>query len=71
VTGVGDGPGRDAGIEEFDVLMEIEGKPVGSRPEFLSSMWSYRPGDEIVLTVMRDSKQMEIVVSLTEIPTDG
>lgn len=71
VTAVGDGPGKDAGIEELDVLMEIEGKPVGSRPEFLSSMWNYRPGDKIVLTVMRDDKQMEIVVSLDEVPSGG
>jgi len=66
VTGLGDGPARDAGVEELDVIMEIEGKPVSSRPEFLADLWSFRPGDEIVLTVLRDDRQIEIVVSLDE-----
>jgi serine protease Do len=68
VTGVGDGPGKDAGIDELDVIMEIESKPVGSRPEFLADLWNYHPGDEITLTVLRDGRQIEIAVSLDERP---
>ena len=68
VTGVADGPGKDAGIEELDVIMEIQGKPVGSRPEFLADLWSHRPGDEITLIVLRDDRQIEIVVALEERP---
>ena len=71
VTGVGDGPGKNAGIEQFDVIMEIQGKPVGSRPEFLADLWSHRPGDEIVLMVLRDDRQIEIVVALDERPSGG
>ncbi|MFP6594326.1 MAG: trypsin-like peptidase domain-containing protein [Dehalococcoidia bacterium] len=69
VTGVGSGPGEDAGIQELDVNMEIEGKPVGSKPEFLADLWNYRPGDEIVVTVLREDRQIEITVSLDERPS--
>jgi serine protease Do len=69
VTGVGSGPGEDAGIQELGVIMEIEGKPVGSRPEFLADLWNYRPGDEIVVTVLREDRQIEITVSLDERPS--
>ena len=69
VTNVGPGPGEDAGIQELDVIMEIEGKPVGSRPEFLADLWNYRPGDEIVVTVLRAYRQIDITVSLDERPS--
>lgn len=51
------------------MIMEIEGKPVGSRPEFLADLWNYRPGDEIVVTVLQEDRQIEITVSLDERPS--
>ncbi len=71
VTAVGDGPAREAGVEELDVITEIEGKPAGNQSEFLADLWSYRPGDKIALTILREDRQLEIVVSLDERPSGG
>jgi len=58
------GAAEDAGIEEGDVVIEVEGIKVKSAPELQEVIGRQRPGDEIVLKVNRDGKEKQISVKL-------
>jgi S1-C subfamily serine protease len=47
----------------------IEGKHVSSRLEFLPDVRNYHRGYEIVVTVLREGRQIEITVSLDDGPS--
>ncbi|MFN1834625.1 Do family serine endopeptidase [Balneola sp. MJW-20] len=60
-----DGEAADrAGIEENDIVVGLDGEPVKSFISFRSSIAGKRPGDRIILTVIRDGKEKDITVTL-------
>ena len=70
VVGVVSGGGAEAaGIEEGDVIIEIDGKTITSMTELQSELTNYEPGDEVTLGVLRYTnnsyKEIEVKVSLT------
>ncbi len=50
---------EDAGILAGDIVVKLNGKPVGKLPSFRSKVASFRPGTEITLTLLRDGKTLE------------
>ncbi|WP_236670850.1 S1C family serine protease [Streptomyces sp. 7-21] len=60
------GPADEAGIEEGDVITEVDGERVRSADELIVRIRSHRPGDELVLTLERDGEEMTVPVVLGE-----
>ncbi len=58
-----DGAAKDAGIKEGDFITKINGVKVGSGPELQEQVASYKPGDKITVTYVRNGK--ENTVNLT------
>jgi len=70
ITDVGeDSAAQEAGIEAGDIILELNGGPVGKLPSFRSRVSSFRPGTEITLTLLRTGKRIE--KSLTTRARDG
>lgn len=66
VIDVEDGsPADEAGIKRRDLIVEVDGGPIGG--SFASTLQSYKPGDEIKLTIIRDDEEIEIEVTLGEL----
>lgn len=66
VIDVEDGsPADEAGIKRRDLIIEVDGEPVGG--SFASTLQSYKPGDEIKLTIIRDDEEIEVEVTLGEV----
>ena len=61
---VEDGAAAEYGIEEGDVIVEIDGKPITSSPELQETIGSKRPGDQVTVTVNRDGKTKNVKVTL-------
>ncbi|MCX9154870.1 Do family serine endopeptidase [Niveibacterium sp. 24ML] len=60
ITGIVNGaPADKAGIEPGDLLVAINGKPVGSPPRMLEAIAGLTPGAEASLSLMRGSKAIE------------
>ncbi len=58
------GAAREAGIEEGDVIVSIQGDPVKTSAELQERISQYRPGDDVKVAVLRDNKEKQFSVTL-------
>ncbi|MBI3283740.1 MAG: Do family serine endopeptidase [Burkholderiales bacterium] len=58
------GPADRAGMKPGDILLAIEGKPVGDTTEMLNLVAQLKPGNKAKITVLRNAQQptLEIVI---------
>ncbi|PUB30188.1 putative serine protease PepD [Promicromonospora sp. AC04] len=61
---VADSPAGDAGVQEGDVVVAIDGDPVNGAASLTAFVREKEAGDKSVLTVVRDGKTQEITVTL-------
>ena len=59
-----DGPAFNAGIIQGDVIKEINLNPVHNSAGLQEQISKLRPGEKAVVTILRDGKQLEIIVTL-------
>jgi serine protease Do len=62
-----DGPARGA-LQPEDVIVSIDGEPVGYVAELQAKIAERRPGDRVTLTVYRNRRPTDVTVRLTEAP---
>lgn len=58
------GAALEAGIEEGDVIVSIEGEPIRTSAELQEKISQYRPGDDVKVIVLRDNKEKQFSVTL-------
>jgi S1-C subfamily serine protease len=56
----------EAGIEEQDVVIGVEGEPVGSSEELVVAVDAHDPGDTITIEVVRGGRSQEFEATLDE-----
>ncbi|MDR3297864.1 MAG: trypsin-like peptidase domain-containing protein [Candidatus Nomurabacteria bacterium] len=61
-------PADKAGIKSKDIILEINGVPVGSKGSILSLVGEYAPNEEIKLVVLRDGREVSIDLILGAYP---
>ena len=63
-------PADDAGLEHGDLIVSLDGEPVGSAEAFSDAIASRQPGDRIALGVVRpgDEGEIQLEVRLEEHP---
>jgi serine protease Do len=67
ITGVRPGgPAANAGIQVFDLLVEIDGKPVPTPASIRRVLIAHRPGERLSCTILRDSKLINIRMGFEE-----
>ncbi|MFM2376763.1 MAG: hypothetical protein RLZZ165_1860 [Bacteroidota bacterium] len=65
VTGtIAGGAAQEAGIEEGDIITQVNQAPVRGSSELQEEIATYHPGDEVSLAVVRDGAPLEIRVVL-------
>ncbi|WP_062069588.1 S1C family serine protease [Demequina sediminicola] len=62
-------PAAEAGIEPGDVITAIDGRPITQVDELVVAIRAQSPGDDVVLTVLRDGEQEDITVTLASSAT--
>lgn len=65
-----DTPAEEAGLQEGDVIVQLNGQDVKSWMDFRVKIGTRKPGDEITLQVFRDGEQQTIDVTLGELDID-
>ncbi|MCK5520529.1 MAG: DegQ family serine endoprotease, partial [Candidatus Marinimicrobia bacterium] len=68
---VKDSPGEKAGLQSMDVILEVNGKTIGSDSDLRINISTRRPGEKVKLTVFRNKKEKKISVTLGELPEDN
>lgn len=59
-----DGAAAEVGLQEGDIILKINGREVNEPNELQSYIASKRAGDEVVLTIFRDKKEIKKEVTL-------
>lgn len=71
VTTVTEGtPGDKAGIKVSDVIIEVNGKAVGSTSELMNAVAAIEPGSRIPVKLLREGKEMTVFALLGERPLE-
>lgn len=65
---VKDSPADEAGLEEDDVIIGFDGSKITDADELVEMIDEHRPGDEVILTVMREGDEVELTVTLEKRP---
>ena len=69
VLQVADGsPSASAGLQERDVILEVNGAPLTNDSDLAVAINSHKPGDTLDLTVLRGNDRQDIKVTLTTAP---
>jgi putative serine protease PepD len=58
------GPAAEAGIQEGDVITEVDGQPVGDTTELIVAIRDNAVGDTVTLTIERSGREQEVDVVL-------
>jgi S1-C subfamily serine protease len=58
------GPGDKAGIKVQDVVIAVDGKPVGSSEELQVAVDQHKPGETITLEVVRNGSSTDVRATL-------
>lgn len=58
------GPAEDAGIRPADIILDVGGIPVASKPELLALLQQRRPGEKLPVTVLRMGQRYELSLTL-------
>ena len=62
------GPAYGAGIRVGDIITSLNGTPTADMPSFLSTLWSFRPGDEISISFLSGGRTRTVQLTLIERP---
>jgi putative serine protease PepD len=58
------GPADDAGIEDGDVITEVDGEPVGDTTELIVAIRDNAVGDSVTLTIERSGREQQVDITL-------
>lgn len=61
-----DSPAAAAGLKQYDVITQIDGKDIASTAELQSILYSKNIGDKMELTYYRNGKEAKTTVNLTQ-----
>jgi len=65
VAVVADSPADKAGLQEEDIILEVEGQKL-DKTSLAHELADYDPGDEVGLKILRDEEEVIVVVGLAE-----
>jgi S1-C subfamily serine protease len=57
-------PADKAGVKPGDIILKVNDDVIGKNGNMSSILGQYRPGNTVVLTVLRDGKQIELRATL-------
>lgn len=63
-------PADKAGLERDDVILELNGRPVGESGAFRSHVSTTAPGSDITVALLRDGKRLEKTVNVGTLAND-
>ncbi len=61
-------PGADAGLEHGDVILHVDGHPVGTTRDLIDYVSDQPPGSQVRLEVLREGQRIDRTVTLGERP---
>jgi len=67
VTNVaGNSPASQAGLKEGDIITKVGDVSLDDTHSYINTLYTYKPGDQISLSLVQDGKLMEVQITLGE-----
>lgn len=66
-----DSPAASAGLEQHDIITEIDGNKLTSDSALARALQSKKPGDTITLTILRSGNSQQISLTLGTVPSSS
>jgi 2-alkenal reductase len=63
---VDESPASEAGLQQGDIITQVGNVILDETHSYVNALFSFNPGDEITLTVVRDGKEMQVQITLGE-----
>ena len=63
-----DAPGEKGGLKEQDIVLQANGKKIGTVQEFVETVRDTKPGEVIVLSILRGATEMELKIKVGKKP---
>src|SRR4029078_7022442 len=57
-------PAERAGLRAGDVIVEFAGRPVKDLYQYSDALYAHKPGDEVVVVVLRNGQRVSLTVKL-------
>ena len=67
---VGDSPAEDAGLQEDDIIYQIDGANISGTGDLYRAVRSHKPGDRISVAYIRNGKHDKVEIELGESKND-
>lgn len=64
------GPADKAGLEENDIILEVNGEEVSEANSLVRVLAEFSPGDTVTLKVLKDGNEVELKLTLGEFETE-
>lgn len=61
-------PAGQAGVQEGDIITRVGDIAIDENYSYVNALFSYQPGDQIPLTVVRDGAEIQLQITLGEAP---
>jgi 2-alkenal reductase len=61
-------PASEAGLEEGDIITRVGDITIDETHSYVNALFTYQPGDQIPLTVVRDGVEIQLQITLGEAP---
>lgn len=55
-------PGSTAGLKKGDIIIGIDNHVIGNIYDYMYRLKSYKPGDSVVITILRNEKEIDLLV---------
>ncbi len=62
------GPAARAGIRRGDIVVATDGRPIESSDDLRTRLARFKPGDRVILQIVRDGRRAELTLTLGEPP---
>lgn len=62
------GPAKKAGLRQFDRVLKLDGKALKDAEDLRTTVRASQPGKEVKLRILRDGKELEVKVTLEQMP---
>jgi serine protease Do len=59
-------PASQGGLQRGDMITKVGSVTLDEKHSYLNTLYAYKPGDKVTLTVIRDNKTVEVQVTLGE-----